>query len=300
MRIADRNVGSEAPMSRWLHGHADTSWLVLGLACALAACAKIDAGAAGDDDGSGASGGGDSGGGGDEITIPTGGNPFTDSAGYINPEYVAEVETAVMQHAEQATLLRKVEGIANAIWLDTISKVPRLGMFLDDALVQQRANNQAVVPIFVIYDLPDRDCAALASNGELSIANNGVQRYKTEYIDAIAAVFRAHPHQRIVAIIEPDSLGNIATNLSVPRCAQAEAAYRESVAYAIRTLAMDNTFLYVDAAHSGWLGWPANIAKIATVFSDVLNAAGGTDKVRGFVTNVANYTVLSATTELFD
>jgi cellulose 1,4-beta-cellobiosidase len=85
--------------------------------------------------------------------------------------------------------------------------VPRLGMFLDDALAQQRAKHRAVVPIFVIYDLPDRDCAALASNGELSVTNNGVQRYQIEYIDAIAAAFRAHPNQRIVAIIEPDSLG---------------------------------------------------------------------------------------------
>lgn len=35
----------------------------------------------------------------------------------------------------------------------------------------------------VVYDLPDRDCAALSSNGELSIASGGVARYKTEYID---------------------------------------------------------------------------------------------------------------------
>jgi cellulose 1,4-beta-cellobiosidase len=232
--------------------------------------------------------------------IPTGGNPFIEAVGYINPEYVAEVETSVVQHPAQATQLRKVEGIANAIWLDSISKVPRLGMFLDDALAQQRAKHQAVVPMFVIYDLPDRDCAALASNGELSVANNGVQRYKSEYIDAIAAAFRAHADQRIVAIIEPDSLGNIATNLGVQKCAQAEAAYRESVAYAIRTLSMNNTFLYIDAAHAGWLGWPNNTAMIATIFNDVLSAAGGVDKVRGFVTNVANYTVLSATPELFD
>jgi cellulose 1,4-beta-cellobiosidase len=290
-------------MSRRLHGHAGASWLALGLAVALAACAGngTGAGTGDDDDGPGSAGDGGGGGGGDDVAIPTGGNPFRDAAGYINPEYVAEVETSVTLHPEQAALLRKVEGIANAIWLDTISKVPRLGMFLDDALAQQRAKHQAVVPIFVVYDLPDRDCAALASNGELSIANDGVQRYKTEYIDAIAAAFRAHPHQRIVAVIEPDSLGNIATNLSVPKCAGAEAAYRESIAYAIRTLAMDNTFLYVDAAHSGWLGWQTNTAAIATVFNEVLTAAGGVDKVRGFVTNVANYTVVAAAAaELFD
>lgn len=33
----------------------------------------------------------------------------------------------------------------------------------------------------VIYDLPGRDCAAKASNGELKY--NELSRYKTEYID---------------------------------------------------------------------------------------------------------------------
>jgi cellulose 1,4-beta-cellobiosidase len=42
-----------------------------------------------------------------------------------------------------------------------------------------------VLPL-VVYDLPERDCAALASNGELSLANNGTALYK-EYIDMIAA-----------------------------------------------------------------------------------------------------------------
>lgn len=32
----------------------------------------------------------------------------------------------------------------------------------------------AYAGLFVVYDLPDRDCAAAASNGEYSIANNGL------------------------------------------------------------------------------------------------------------------------------
>ena len=277
----------------------------LASAFVLAACAAGGAdhsGNGGDDDGSGGSGGGSgaSGGGSGVGTIPTGGNPFTGAEGYVNPDYVAEVETSVATHPDQATVLHKLQAIPNAIWLDTISKVASVDRYLDDALATQITSNRPIVSTFVIYDLPDRDCAALASNGELSVAANGVARYKTEYIDAIAAAFQAHSSQRIVAIIEPDSLGNIATNLSVPKCAGAEAAYRESVAYAIAKLSMANTFLYVDAAHAGWLGWSTNTTAIATIFEQVLTAAGGSDKVRGFVTNVANYNVLGATTEMFD
>jgi cellulose 1,4-beta-cellobiosidase len=53
--------------------------------------------------------------------------------------------------------------------------------------VQKRnaAGANEVLPL-VVYDLPERDCAALASNGELSLANNGTALYQ-EYIDMIAA-----------------------------------------------------------------------------------------------------------------
>jgi cellulose 1,4-beta-cellobiosidase len=157
-----------------------------------------------------------------------------------------------------------------------------------------------VITLFVIYDLPNRDCAALASNGELQVDQGGVAAYKTQYVDAIAAAFKAHPNQRIAAVVEPDSLPNIATNLGVARCAASEQAYRESVAYALQTLAAPNVFMYLDAAHAGWLGWSTNTTKIATIFKDVLTAAGGVNKVRGFATNVANYNVLHEVPELFD
>ena len=42
----------------------------------------------------------------------------------------------------------------------------------------------------VIYDLPGRDCAAKASNGELKVGEIG--RYKTEYIDGTSDPGVAH------------------------------------------------------------------------------------------------------------
>ncbi|GAA1784746.1 hypothetical protein GCM10009682_03620 [Luedemannella flava] len=60
----------------------------------------------------------------------------------------------------------------------------------------------------VIYDLPNRDCSALASNGELLIANNGLARYKAEYIDPIVTILKQPKYSslRIVTVVEPDSL----------------------------------------------------------------------------------------------
>jgi len=42
----------------------------------------------------------------------------------------------------------------------------------------------------VVYDLPDRDCAAYASNGEFSIANGGDANYR-RYVDALASEIKS-------------------------------------------------------------------------------------------------------------
>ena len=93
-------------------------------------------------------------------------------------------------------------------------------------------------------------------------------------------------------MLEPDSLANLATNLGVERCAAAELIYRRAVAYAIAALSLPNVFIYVDAAHAGWLGWPRNLPKIVKIYQEVLTAAGGPDRIRGFALNVSNYDVL--------
>jgi cellulose 1,4-beta-cellobiosidase len=217
-------------------------------------------------------------------------NPFENARFYANPDYAKATDTVAAQFPAQAAALKKLAAVPTAIWLDTIAKTASLPRYLDDALAQQSTGGQPVVPVFVVYDLPGRDCAAEASNGELSLADEA--RYQREYIDVIAAHFKRHPGQRIVAVIEPDSLANIATNLGVEKCAASQDVYRRGVAYAIAKLSLPNVFLYVDAAHGGWLGWKRNMVNIASVFKDVLQRAGGPDRIRGFAINVSNYNLV--------
>lgn len=66
--------------------------------------------------------------------------------------------------------------------MDVASKVDTLGQYLATA---SKAGGTQVVQA-VIYDLPDRDCAAESSAGEFSIASGGAAKYEA-YIDAIAA-----------------------------------------------------------------------------------------------------------------
>ena len=66
--------------------------------------------------------------------------------------------------------------------MDVAAKVDTLGQYL------AAADAQGGTPLVqaVIYDLPDRDCAAEASAGEFSIADGGAEKYQA-YIDAIAS-----------------------------------------------------------------------------------------------------------------
>lgn len=53
---------------------------------------------------------------------------------------------------------------------------------------------------FVVYDLPDRDCAAAASNGEYSLDNNGIANYRN-YIDTIREIIVEYSDIRMLLVI---------------------------------------------------------------------------------------------------
>jgi cellulose 1,4-beta-cellobiosidase len=167
---------------------------------------------------------------------------------------------------------------------------------LDEAISQGATAIQ-----FVIYDLPGRDCAALASQGEL--AADEIDRYQSEYIDPIAEIQTdpAYADLRIINIIEIDSLPNLITNVGSRETAtancdtmKANGNYQKGIAYALNQLNADNIYNYIDAGHHGWLGWPDNFKSAATLIAEV--AQDGGNNVHGLIVNTANY---SATKEPF-
>jgi cellulose 1,4-beta-cellobiosidase len=221
------------------------------------------------------------------------GNPFVGATFFVNPEYASKVEATAQAHPAEASSLSKVGKFPTAIWLDSIDRAQTVSATLR-AAAAQGATDKPALGVFVLYDLPNRDCSAKASAGELSVQSGGEERYRKEFIDKIAEQFASYPNQRVVAVIEPDSLANLATNMNVQKCAESDLVYRRSIAYAVSALSMPNVSLYLDAAHAGWLGWDANRTKIARIFKDVLSLAGGAQKIRGFATNVSNFNTLSS------
>jgi len=220
------------------------------------------------------------------VTLKPGANPFTGRTLHANSFYASEVETAVaaISDSDLAAKAAAVGKVGSFLWLDTIARAPLAKTILDETPCTEIAG-------LVIYDLPGRDCAAKASNGELPVG--AIARYKSEYIDPIVATIKAHPNVAIALVIEPDSLPNLVTNSNLTTCQDSATGYKDGVAYALKSLNLPNVAMYIDAGHGGWLGWDANLKPGADGITAVWKTAGSPKQVFGIATNVAGWNAFS-------
>ena len=210
-------------------------------------------------------------------------NLFASHAYYVNPQYQQRVRESIGKSwADESTRasLGAMLDSGSAFWIDTIARI-------QDDVVSQEATLESVfrdaashsappLVVVILYNLPNRDCHALASNGELCCqyaaggtcvmdgggdpaCADGLQRYRRHYVDPFVAVLAKYRSVPTAVIIEPDSLPNLATNLEDPKCGApaTQAAYVHGVRYALEALTRvaPHAALYLDAGHSGWLGW---------------------------------------------
>ncbi|HEY5806786.1 MAG TPA: glycoside hydrolase family 6 protein, partial [Povalibacter sp.] len=230
-------------------------------------------------------------------------NPYAGAGVYNNPLWRANAAASGGSAiANQPT----------GVWMDRISAITGNGsattgsmglvQHLNEALVQDAANGSTPFVIqLVIYNLPGRDCSALASNGELG--PNDLPRYKSEYIDVIAGILARseYANLRIATIIEIDSLPNLVTNVTSRPTGTAQCdtmlqnrGYVDGVGYALAKLgAIPNVYNYIDAGHHGWLGWDTNLGPSIDMMLTAATASGSTpSNVVGFITNTANTSAL--------
>jgi len=258
-------------------------------------------------------------------------NPYAGAIVYANPDYTNEVNTAIAAQSAGSTLALQMGVVSKyptAVWMDRMAAIAggsanngrmSLAQHITAALAQQAASGtgQPIVVQLVIYDLPDRDCAALASNGEISINPNpptqplsGIETYEQDFINPIAnilAPYASNPNIRFALVIEDDSLPNLITNTgespnpAIPNCVAANGGvtgspslngvYVQAIQYALNTFhAFPNVYQYLDVGHHGWLGWPNNFNAAVPFFHQVaLGTTAGVASIDGFITNTANY-----------
>lgn len=188
--------------------------------------------------------------------LQTSGNPFADSYFYLSPDIKIMMDYSLeliennnepllgnLSAAQQNEWINKVKYVQrqpSAIWMDSTATIygdPEAGRrsligHLEAAVAQQEffaERDGQVSPmtiVVIIYNLPDRDCAAFASGGKLYEIGkpqetytpaqlDGINKYREEYLGPIMDAFTAKPefaNLRIVAMLEPDSYPNMVTN----------------------------------------------------------------------------------------
>ncbi|KAL2876362.1 1,4-beta-D-glucan cellobiohydrolase cel6c [Colletotrichum sp. CLE4] len=209
-------------------------------------------------------------------------NVFSKYTLHPNSFYRAEIQAAAAAISDSTLKAKalKVADVGSFLWLDTIANIQRLTPAIADVPCNHILG-------LVIYDLPGRDCAAKASNGELKVGE--LSRYKTEYIDPIVKILKANPKTAFALVIEPDSLPNLVTNANLATCQASASGYRDGVAYAIQALNLPNVVMYLDAGHGGWLGWNDNLKPGAEELAKAYKAGGSPSQLRGIATNVAGW-----------
>ena len=255
-----------------------------------------------------------------ETIAPSTGNPFADKVYYVNPSYKESLSTSIATASGVIlTNLEAMMDVPSAYWLDRKNKITGSTTDSMEGILQDALSKPVPeLVVFIVYDLPNRDCHAKASNGEICCkyksdgrcdytdvtdgqCRAGLKEYKEEYIDQIAAVLRKYSGQLpIVLVIEPDSLPNLSTNQDDVRCGNSAtmSAYKRGVSYAVKALAAadPHAAIYLDAGHGGWLGWKDNMRDyVRTIRS--LDVA---DHIRGFASNVAGYQHLGKACGTYD
>lgn len=190
-------------------------------------------------------------------------NPFIGKKVFVSRAYGNQLE-ATFDHfiAANDTLnalkTRTVQNTGTFVWAPSISGLASLDVAISAARAEQIQGGVPQIVGLVLYNLPDRDCSAGESAGELS-GRDGLRRYKDEYVNGWYERLKRASDLTFAISLEPDAIGNMVTNQHIEFCAEAKPIQEEGIAYAIKKLQLPNVHLYLDASHGGWLGWPDNL-----------------------------------------
>ncbi len=174
---------------------------------------------------------------------------------------------------KNALLIVAMEETPQAVWL-TSGTPSEVSAVVTKTLSEAR--EQRAVPLFVLYNIPDRDCGSYSAGG----AQN-----TTDYDAWIDAVASAIGDRKVVIAVEPDALANLPSdcgyNPAQVNIAQATADRYTQINYAVTRLeTQQRTLVYLDAGNSDW-------HSVGDMAVRLVN--GGLKQAQGFFSNVSNF-----------
>ena len=150
-------------------------------------------------------------------------------------------------------------------WYADNSKKPH--EYLENAIKRLLKRAQPQLPVFVIYNIPNRDVGQYSKGGA---------KTKESYLDFIDRFAKGIGSTSPIIIYEPDALPH-STLLHTEEQEARLYLMKEALEHLTENC---NGLVYIDIGHSNWLQ-PKQASKLLTLISN--------DKVRGFSVNVCNY-----------
>ena len=110
------------------------------------------------------------------------GNPYIGKSPFPIPGYAAKLDETIKYFKGQKDLLnaartKTVKEVPTFTWISQSSAVPDISTLVKDALKKQFWTRQKQILQVVVYNLPDRDCSAKASDGEFHLDDDGLNKY---------------------------------------------------------------------------------------------------------------------------
>lgn len=194
------------------------------------------------------------------------GNPFKGMKLWVDPESLSMLSASSLRkkEPEKAKLLDRIAQQPQALWVGDWNRDVR--RYLE--VVLEKTNADGAAPIFVLYNVPGRDCGQHSKGGLKS---------SDEYRRWIRKVAEGVGQHKVVFVLEPDALGLLDKCLT-----PAEQDERLGILWdAVKVLRQNpHAAVYLDAGHAHWAPAP--------IMAERLRRAGIED-AHGFALNTSNY-----------
>ena len=152
---------------------------------------------------------------------PVESNPWEGKDRHVVQSYSKKLDQTIAVFEAQGDKLNAArtrtvqQKISTFTWVTSRAHLSNITTTIAEARQQKKKGKEMIVGL-VLYNLPDRDCSAGESAGELSLDNDGFRLYKSQFVDKYAKLVKEAKDLTFAIVLEPDSLGNAVT-IPLPR-----------------------------------------------------------------------------------